>query len=150
MDGLLLGRLAGLRLTELTTLHTDARDGEWLTVIGKGSKQRRVPIVSELAAALDAIEPAGGGYYFPGARGGHMHPMSVNKIIMRETGINPHALRHAAGTAVYAATKDLRATQAFLGHSTPSTTAIYVHVDESTLAKAARAGADRTRPGARL
>lgn len=137
---LLLGREAGLRLTEITTLHTDSDSGLWLTIIGKGSKQRRVPVTPPLREALDAIRPSGSGYYFPGQRAPYMHPMSVNKIITRETGLNPHALRHAAGTAVYAATKDLRATQDFLGHSSPNTTAIYVHMSEDALRNAASAG----------
>ena len=138
----LLGRLAGLRLSELTALHTSARTGEWLTIIGKGSKERRIFIAPQLALALAAIEPQGGGYYFPARFGdGHMHPQSVCKIIRRVTGANPHALRHAAGTAVYAATKDIRATQEFLGHSTPNTTAVYVHVGADDLMTATLAGA---------
>ncbi|MGV9193186.1 tyrosine-type recombinase/integrase [Microbacterium sp. MC2] len=139
---ILLGRDAGLRLTEIATLHTSMRTGAWLTIIGKGSKQRRAALTPRLAAALDAIAPAGGGYYFPSRDGdGHMHPMSVNKIITRVTGVNPHALRHAAGTSVYNATKDLRATQAFLGHSSPTTTGIYVHVLDDELRSATMAGA---------
>lgn len=137
---LLLGRLAGLRLSEIAGLRADARSGDWLTIIGKGDKQRRVYIVPELARALDAIAPDGE-YYFPGATDGHMHPQSVHKIIKRHAGINPHALRHAAGTAAYRASKDLRATQAFLGHADPGTTAIYVHVGEDDLRSVAEAGA---------
>lgn len=136
-----LGRFGGLRLSEMTTLHTSARAGDWLTIIGKGSKQRRIFMAPALRAALDAITPPDRGFYFPGGTDGHMHPQSVNKIIRREAGINPHALRHAAGTAVYRATGDLRAAQTFLGHATPGTTSIYVHVEESTLMEATRAGA---------
>lgn len=182
---LLLGRLAGLRLTEIASLRVDARGGDWLTIVGKGDKQRRVFIVPELAAALDAIT-TGSAFYFParpigsveqipGGRwrarvraardtltpagtfptrdeaeawlaettggSGHLHPHSVHKIIKRVAGINPHALRHAAGTAAYQATKDLRATQAFLGHSNPNTTAIYVHVEDEALRAVTTAGA---------
>ncbi len=139
---ILLGRLAGLRLSELTALHTSAREGDWLTIVGKGSKERRIFVAPQLSAALSAVEPVGGGYFFPSRFGdGHMHPQSVCKIIRRVTGVNPHALRHAAGTAVYSATKDLRATQEFLGHSTPNTTSIYVHVGADTLRSATLAGA---------
>lgn len=139
---LLLGRLAGLRLSEIATLPTSARRDDWLTIIGKGDKQRRLFIVPELAAALDALEPAGG-YYFPGGTDGHLHPQSVNKIIRKGAGVNPHALRHAAATNAYRATHDLRATQAFLGHANPNTTGIYVHVDDDALQMVASAGADR-------
>lgn len=137
---LMLGRLAGLRLSEFTALHTDDDAGEWLVIVGKGGKQRRVPVVPELRAALDAIRPPGGGYYFPGRFDGHMHHTAVSKIIKRISGFNPHALRHAAGTAIYDATHDLRVTQAFLGHSQPNTTAIYVHVDDADITRAALAG----------
>lgn len=186
---LLLGRLGGLRLTEIATLRVDARVGDWLTIVGKGSKQRRVYIVPGLADALDAITTPGESYYFPArprgsveriaggrwrvrgrAQGeqfaaphtfsteaearawlaetvsesaGHLHPHAVHKIIRRHAAINPHALRHAAGTAAYRASKDLRATQAFLGHSSPSTTAIYVHVAEDDLRAVTEAGALR-------
>lgn len=188
---LLLGRLGGLRLSEIAALRLDARNGEWLTIIGKGNKQRRVFIVPELADALDAITMHGSSYFFPARRRGsieqipggrwrvrgrstgqafsapatfeteaqaeawlsthlgtqsdHLHPQTVHKIIRRHAGINPHALRHAAGTAAYRASKDLRATQAFLGHSSPNTTAIYVHVGEEDLRAVAEAGAQRAR-----
>lgn len=185
---LLLGRLGGLRLSEIAALRVDARQGDWLTIVGKGNKQRRVFIVPELADALDAVAAPGETYVFPArSRGsveqipggrwrvrgraqgqtftapgtfdteaearvwlaaelgeagpGHLHPHAVHKIIRRHAAINPHALRHAAGTAAYRASKDLRATQAFLGHSSPSTTAIYVHVAEDDLRAVAEAGA---------
>lgn len=181
---LLLGRLAGLRLTEIASLRVDSRAGDWLTIVGKGDKQRRIFVVPELAAALDAIT-GDSAFFFPARPAGgveqigsgrwrarvrratdetlspgtfatreeatswlaatavpaHMHPHSVHKIIKRAAGINPHALRHAAGTAAYQATKDLRATQAFLGHSSPNTTAIYVHVADDALRAVTTAGA---------
>lgn len=139
---LLLGRQCGLRVSEIASLHTDNVDGDWLTIVGKGSKQRRQHMVPGVRDALAAIRPLEGGYYFPGRNGHpHMLPASAGKVISRATGLNAHSLRHAAATAVYDATKDLRATQDFLGHSTSSTTAIYVHVTDDTLRAAAEAGA---------
>lgn len=126
---ILLGRLACLRLTELTTLHANHRENDLLRVTGKGSKQRMVPINDALMPVLLELERInGGGYYFPGRFGGHMHPQAVHKIIIRRTGWNPHSLRHAGATAAYRATRDLRAVQELLGHSSLKTTERYLHV----------------------
>jgi integrase/recombinase XerC len=125
----LLGRLACLRLTELTTLRIDHRQGDLLLINGKGGKQRIVPINDQLMGVLAELERERGhwGYYFPGRYGGHMHPSSVSKIISRTTGWNPHSLRHAGATAAYRATHDLRAVQELLGHSSLATTERYLH-----------------------
>ena len=129
-----LARLGCLRLTELTTLlHTDDRTGAWLTITGKGSKQRRIALHPDLAATLTELERRqGAGWYFPGTRG-HLHPQSVHKIIVRACGHNPHSLRHAGATAAYRATRDLRAVQAMLGHASMAVTQRYLHVDEDGL-----------------
>lgn len=127
---ILLARYACLRLTELTTLHTDAREGELLRVLGKGDKERMVGINEPLHFALRSLErDQGRGYYFPGERSPHMHPMSVNKIITRITGWNPHSLRHAGATAAYNTTGDLRGVQEMLGHASLATTQRYLHLD---------------------
>lgn len=124
----LLGRLACLRLTELTTLHMKHREDDILRVTGKGEKQRLVPIADDLMPILLKLERSQGyGYYFPGRWGGNMHPQSVNKIITRVTGTNPHSLRHAGATAAYRATRNLRAVQELLGHSSLATTQRYLH-----------------------
>lgn len=139
---IMLARYACLRLTELTTLPQSAREGNWLRVIGKGNKERIVYCNNDLLHVLKAVErERPGKYYFPGRYGGTMHPMSVNKIITRETGWNPHSLRHAGATAAYRATRDLRAVQAMLGHASLATTQRYLHVDEDGL----RAVAEATR-----
>ncbi|MDF2826857.1 MAG: tyrosine recombinase [Mycobacterium sp.] len=128
----LLARYGCLRLSELTTLPTRAREGERLRVIGKGDKERIVHANEPLLFALHALErEQGAGYYFPGLRGPHMHPMSVNKIITRLTGWNPHSLRHAGATAAYNATGDLRGVQEMLGHASLATTQRYLHLDDA-------------------
>lgn len=135
-----LGRFACLRLTEIATLHTRHREGDAIRVTGKGDKQRLVYLNDDALQALLALErEQGPGYYFPGLEGPHMHPQSVHKIIKRRTGWNPHALRHAGATAAYRATRDLRAVQLMLGHSSMATTQRYLHVDEDSL-RAAAAG----------
>jgi site-specific recombinase XerD len=138
---ILLGRLAGLRLTEIATLHTRHREYDVLRITGKGEKQRRVPINDDLMNVLLQLEDErdGQGYYFPGRYGAHMHPASVNKIITRRLGANPHSLRHAAATSAYDGTHDLRAVQEFLGHSSLATTERYLHVGLDAVRAAAAA-----------
>ncbi len=128
---ILLARYGCLRLTELTTLHTSSREGERLRVLGKGNKERIVYANEPLLDALRALEwEQGAGYYFPGQRAPHMHPMSVNKIITRVTGWNPHSLRHAGATAAYNTTHDLRGVQEMLGHSSLAVTERYLHLND--------------------
>lgn len=125
---ILLARFACLRLTELTTLHTRHRTHDVLRIIGKGDKERLVYTNDELLhALLDLERLQGRGYYFPGRYGAHMHSASVNKVITRKTGCNPHSLRHAGATAAYKATGDLRSVQLMLGHSSMATTQRYLH-----------------------
>lgn len=126
---ILLGRLAGLRLNEIATLHTDDRTFDVLRIIGKGDKQRDVTINAQLAAVLDELEATQGpGYYFPGRWRGHMHKDAVGKIIRRRLGKKPHSLRHAAASSGYARTRDIRAVQEFLGHASVVTTQRYTRV----------------------
>jgi site-specific recombinase XerD len=135
---ILLGRLACLRLSEITNLHTRHREGDVLRITGKGEKQRLVPINLELFAALLTLEHAhGDGYYFPGRYGGALHLTTVGRKITMRTGTNPHALRHAGATAAYRATNDLRAVQLLLGHSSLATTQRYLHVGMDAVRRAA-------------
>lgn len=135
---ILLARLACLRLAELTTLRTTAREHDALRILGKGEKERIVYVNAELMhVLLEREREIGEGYYFPGRFGGCMHPQSVNKIITRVTGCNPHSLRHAGATAAYRATKDLRAVQAMLGHASMATTQRYLHLDQESMRAAA-------------
>jgi integrase/recombinase XerC len=127
---IMLGRFAALRLNEIATLHSSHREGDVLRILGKGDNTRMVPISEELLEVLVRLEKlnGGGGYYFPGRFGGHMHPQALNKIITRVSGCNPHSLRHAAATRAYEVTHDLRAIQELLGHASLATTERYIHV----------------------
>lgn len=128
----LLARLAALRLSELTMLKLTDRIGDVLIIRGKGGKERRIYANEQLLDVLLALEREldGGTYYFRGRFGGHKHPQSVNKIITRVTGWNPHSLRHAAATAAFRATKNIRAVSEFLGHSSIAITQRYLHLTE--------------------
>lgn len=139
---ILLGRACGLRLSEITSLRIQDRQYSKLIVRGKGDKERVVPLDDpELIAALDALERDLGseGYYFPGRFGGHQHITTTYKVVKERVGINTHALRHAAGTAAYDTTHDLRAVQEWMGHASSKTTEIYTHVSGESLRSVSRA-----------
>lgn len=140
-----LGAECGLRVHEIAKVDLRDRDGEWLEVIGKGGKMRTVWLSPELEAALDTIEMTTmrHTYYFPGKSGKPVHPSTVWRVVTRLVEVNTHALRHRAATTVYRETKDIRVTQEFLGHSSPITTARYVHVERDDLKRAG--GASRLR-----
>lgn len=138
---ILLGRFAALRLSEIAGLHMSDREGDVLRIKGKGDHVRMVPVNAELLEVLLRLERIESrGYYFQGHDGRPMHAQSVNKIITRATGCNPHSLRHAAATAAYEATHDLRAVQELLGHTNLATTERYIHVRADQV----RAAADAT------
>jgi integrase/recombinase XerC len=137
---ILLARYGCLRLTELTELHMNNRDGDRLLVLGKGSKERIVYANEPLLDALLRLElDLPRGYYFPGETNGHMHSQSVHKVIKRVTGWNPHALRHAGATAAYRNTGDLRAVQDMLGHASLATTQRYLHLEDEHRRRVANA-----------
>ena len=139
-----LGRWAGLRLSEITTMHSDrVLDDDRLHIIGKGSRHRVIPAAAPLLALLaERIDEVGPGWMFPGRfdQSTHMHAQSVEKIMRRCLGLNPHSLRHAAATSAYRATHDLLAVSAFLGHADISTTQRYLALDMQSL-KAVAEGA---------
>ncbi len=139
-----LMRFGCFRLSEAAGFRSERRQGDVLRVLGKGDKERIVYANEDLEAALHAIErQQGPGYYFPGLRGPHMHPQSVNKIVTRRTGWNPHSLRHAGATAAFRATGDLRAVQEMLGHASLATTQRYLHLDDDARRRAAAGTAFR-------
>lgn len=136
---ILLGAECGLRRAEIARAHWDDIDGDWLHITGKGGHQREVKLSRALLDLLD-LYPIRHGYLFPGKFGGHMTPDTIYQRIRRATGVNPHALRHRAGTTVYRNTgNNLRIAQEFLGHANPNMTAKYVHVSRDDLAFASEA-----------
>ena len=140
---LLAGR-CGLRRVEVAVVHT--RDvlldrGGWaLTVHGKGARERTVPLPDAIAKAI-LRKPDG--YAFPGKVDGHLAPASVGHLIsgLLPSGWSTHALRHRFATRAYAVEKDILVVQRLLGHTTPTTTMVYVDVPDDDLRRTVLAAA---------
>jgi len=153
---------SGLRLAELCALRwrdLDLDNG-LVTVLGKGGKQRSVPVGSHACTALVAWRqdqaPASGDVpVFPG-RHGPITPRAVQlrlRLLARKQGlfkrVHPHLLRHSFASHVLESSGDLRGVQELLGHADIATTQIYTHLDFQHLAKvydAAHPRAKRRKP----
>lgn len=128
-----LAMLAGLRVHEIAQLRPDHvrtdNDGHhYLYVIGKGKRERRVPLAPDLVQLL-------AGYTWPDTT-----PNAVTLAIGRR--IRPytaHQLRHTFATEIHAATKDLIALQRLLGHASVQTTQVYADVSLDDLDRAVQA-----------
>ncbi|MCH8522991.1 MAG: site-specific tyrosine recombinase XerD [Balneolales bacterium] len=144
---------AGLRVTELTTLKLDQLYFEigFLRVIGKGNKERLVPVGKQ---AVDAVEnylstvrptflkssQTAKSAVFLNQRGSPLSRMSVWNFVQfaaKKAGItkkvHPHVFRHSFATHLLEGGADLRSVQEMLGHVSITTTEIYTHVDRSFL-----------------
>ena len=138
---------AGLRIAEALSLKAGALPlGEVLLVTGKGGKQRVVPVLPIIRAAVDAYAAqcpwplAKGEALFRGAKGGPLSPGIIQKAVARarvSLGLpptaTPHALRHSFATHLLGAGADLRSLQELLGHASLGSTQIYTRVDAATL-----------------
>lgn len=129
---ILLGALAGLRRTEIASLHTRDYGPGWLTITGKGGDMRRIPLHPQLEPLLRLKTE---GYYFPGRFSGHRSHDNVAKTISRllGEGYSSHSLRHWFATTAYARTQDIRAVQELLGHADIATTQLYIGIAETSL-----------------
>lgn len=142
---------AGLRVSEWISLaNRDVLLEEGLVrVMGKGSKERLVPIgrsaIGALAVYLRELRPvlergAGEGVLFLNARGAPLTRMGAWKILRKyvvkagiERPVSPHTLRHSFATHLLEGGADLRAVQEMLGHADIATTQLYTHVDREYL-----------------
>ena len=142
---------SGLRVSEvcgLTVDDLDLRRG-WLSVWGKGAKQRRVPLSAPAvdvlrawvragrSAALEACPSPDGVHdaLFVNRRGRPLTPRDVRRILDHRSPVptHPHALRHTYATHLLDGGADLRAVQELLGHADLATTQIYTHVSRERL-----------------
>jgi len=142
---------AGLRVSEGLGLDREdlSTDGGFVRVIGKGDKERLVPVgdiaLDSLARwmteerptllALHHVEPARGGPLFLGDRGRRLARQQAFQIVRaaaRRAGlpesVSPHTLRHSFATHLLEGGADLRIVQELLGHASISTTQLYTHL----------------------
>lgn len=129
---LLAGSLAGLRCAEIAGLgRADVLEADMLLrVIGKGRRERLVPLHPDLLDALRRHGLPRTGHLFVRPRGQPYTPSMVSREInlyLHSIGVDAtaHQLRHWFGTHAYRQCRDLRTVQELLGHASPTTTAIY-------------------------
>jgi integrase/recombinase XerD len=141
--GLRVSELVNLKLTQLFL------DEQFVRVIGKGSKERLVPISPKAIKELNYwfldrnqmnIKQGEEDYVFLNRRGGHLTRTMILIMIKRQAEaagihktISPHTLRHSFATCLLEGGADLRAIQAMLGHESIGTTQIYTHINMTTL-----------------
>jgi integrase/recombinase XerC len=142
----------GIRVSELCGLDHRSFDQSrnTLQVLGKGSKERVVPMgipaVKALGRYLSEARPAlanegSGSAIFLGSRGKRIDQRTVREVVygaMQAVGstMGPHGLRHTAATHLLEGGADLRTVQEILGHSSLATTQIYTHVSPERLQRA--------------
>jgi integrase/recombinase XerC len=151
---------SGLRVGELVSLDlSDTPERGEVTVTGKGSKTRTVPVGAKACEALagwlkvrDRIASRGEKALFVGARGRRLAAGGVARRLRdwaRRRGlpqhVHPHMLRHSFASHVLQSSQDLRAVQELLGHASISTTQVYTHLDFQALAKVYDAAHPRAR-----
>jgi integrase/recombinase XerC len=149
---------SGLRVSELCGLSDADVDlaGGWVTVWGKGGKQRRVPMSPSAQRALERwlqdgrarfaeglkLSDGGGGGsgsvprpLFVNMRGRRLGPRDVRRLLDKRSPVrtHPHALRHSFATHMLDGGADLRVVQELLGHASLRTTQVYTHVSKEHL-----------------
>src|SRR5215831_8381238 len=146
----------GIRVSELCGLDIGDLDAERRTVrvLGKGNRERTVPVGVPAIAAVDAwarsgrpvlVIPASAHALFLGARGKRLDPRTARRVVHARLAAvpgtpdsGPHGLRHAAATHLLEGGADLRSVQEILGHSSLTSTQIYTHVTVERLQTAYR------------
>lgn len=144
----------GLRVSELVELKLSNLflNERFMRVVGKGGKERLVPIsqraVGELELWFDdrrqmRIKPGEDDYVFLNRRGHHLTRTMILIMVKRlgeaagiKKPLSPHTLRHSFATALLRGGADLRVIQVLLGHADIATTEIYTHMDDESLRQA--------------
>ena len=143
----------GLRVSELVNIKKSDifEEEKYIRVLGKGSKERLVPISDRAIQELHYwymdrnlmnIKPGEEDYVFLNRRGAHLTRVMI-LIMIKNTAkdagikktISPHTLRHSFATALLKGGADLRVIQALLGHEDLGTTEVYTHLETSDLRK---------------
>lgn len=142
---------SGLRLAELASLDLDTvdlRSGE-VRVMGKGDKERLLPVGRKAIAAIQAWLPYraalandGEAALFVSQRGERLSHRSIQARLSRwgisrgaDQKLHPHLLRHSFASHMLESSGDLRAVQELLGHADIATTQVYTHLDFQHLAR---------------
>lgn len=141
----------GMRVSELVSLRQDDLDSNLgvLRCIGKGGKERLIPVGKVALRAVESyvqrgrgsfLKKAGAPYLFLNNRGGRLSRVGFWKILRRcgrrvgvVIGLTPHVIRHSFATHLLERGADLRSIQLMLGHSDISSTQIYTHVMKERL-----------------
>jgi integrase/recombinase XerC len=152
---------SGIRVSELVGLDLDDidRSRRVIRVLGKGGKERVVPVGIPATEAVDAwcsagrprlVRPGSGPALFLGARGKRVDPRTARAVVHTRLAaaglpdLGPHGLRHSAATHLLDGGADIRSVQELLGHASLATTQIYTHVSVERL----RATYERAHPRA--
>jgi integrase/recombinase XerD len=141
--GLRVSELIGLRISQIY------REEGYIVVVGKGDKQRLVPIGKTALQAIGlyleqrsqaTIQPGHEDYLFLNRRGKHLSRVSIFNIVKGAAAtaqltktVSPHTFRHSFATHLVEGGADLRAVQDMLGHESITTTEIYTHLDRTYL-----------------
>lgn len=137
----------GLRISEALNLNRSAAPlPEVMRIIGKGNKERLVPVLPVARQAVDnylrqcAYDPGPDGPLFIGVRGKRLNPRAIQKLleaVRLQLGLpastTPHAMRHSFATHLLEAGGDLRTIQELLGHASLSSTQVYTGVDQARI-----------------
>lgn len=149
-----LAYATGLRVGELASLRVgDVEGKDHLAVVGKGNRERSVPIGQPAQRAVAAylalgrpqlVRPGADDALWVGTRGGRLDDRGLRRVVHRRVGTFPHALRHSFATHLLEGGADLRSVQELLGHIELGTTQTYTAVTRDHL----RATYERTHPRA--
>lgn len=144
----------GMRVSEMASLRLGQMSrSSMVTVMGKGSKERTLPIGRPARAAMERwleegrprmAGPNAGDAMWVGERGAPLDTRGIRRIVARRFGTFPHAVRHSFATHLLEGGADLRSVQELLGHVALDTTQIYTSVTREHL----KATYDRSHPRA--